>query len=390
MQPADARRTLGPFSGVLVVDLTHVLNGPFGTTILADLGARVIKVEPPGHGDDTRTYGPFLKGQSLYFSFINRGKESIVLDLKKDSDRAIFLTMIRRADVVTENYRAGTMDRLGFSYAALAKENPRLIYASSSGFGHSGPVESYAAYDTIVQAVSGLMSITGFPDGPPTRVGTSVSDLVAGTFMFSAIVSALYAREKTGQGAQIDIAMSDCTFAYLEQGLMEYVATGQAPSRIGNRHPMMTPFDSFEAEDGQFVIAVGNDRLYRQLCQAIGRRELATDERFLTNPDRLKNNVVLKQELERTLKTSPKDHWVKTLHAAGIPVAPIFNVKEAAEHPQIAARNMLIEAGGVRMPGNPIKISGFEDPKVRVGAPTLNEHGAALRKEFAPQTAAAV
>ena len=387
MRPTDARRVPGPLSGLLVVDLTHVLNGPFGTSILADLGARVIKVEPPGHGDDTRTYGPFVKDQSLYFSFINRAKESIVLNLKEDHDRAIFRNMVKRADVVTENFRAGTMDRLGLSFAELSKDNPRLIYASSSGFGHTGPADGYPAYDTVVQAVTGLMSITGFPDGPPTRVGTSVSDLVAGTFMFGGIVSALYAREKTGKGAQIDIAMSDCTFAFLEQALMHYVATGHAPPRIGNRHPMMTPFDSFEAADGQFVIAAGNDHLFQQLCHGIGRPELAADKKFLTNPDRLQNHEVLKQELELALKKSPKDHWVKALHAAGVPVAPIFDIKEAAEHPQIAARNMLIEAGGIRMPGNPIKISGYEDPKVRVGAPTLDQHGAALREEFAPQAA---
>jgi CoA:oxalate CoA-transferase len=279
------------------------------------------------------------------------------------------------------------MDKLGFSYEKLAKENPRLIYASSSGFGHSGPVESYPAYDTIVQAVAGLMSITGFADGPPTRVGTSVSDLIAGTFMFCGVVSALYAREKTGKGAQVDIAMSDCSFAYLEQALMHYVATGEPPPRIGNRHPIMTPFDTFEAADGQFVIAAGNDHLFKQLCDAIGRPELAADNRFLTNPDRLKNEALLKQELERALKKAPKDHWLKTIHAAGVPVAPILNVKEAAEHPQIAARNMLIESGGVRMPGNPVKISGYDDPKVRVGAPTLDQHGSALRLEFAPQAA---
>ena len=236
MQPADARRTPGPLSGLLVVDLTHVLNEPFGTTILADLGARVIKIEPPGHGDDTRTYGPFFKGQSLYFSFINRGKESIVPNLKQDQDRAIFRNMVRRADVVAENFRPGTMDKLGFSYAELSKDNPRLIYASSSGFGQTGPLRTYPAYDTIVQAMSGLMSITGFPDGPATRVGTSVSDLVAGVFMFCGIAAALYAREKTGKGAYIDVAMLDGTFSFLEQALMNHVATGEVPPRIGKRH----------------------------------------------------------------------------------------------------------------------------------------------------------
>jgi len=191
MPSSKSEKAAGPFTGLLVIDLTHVLNGPFGTTILSDLGARIIKIEPPGHGDDTRTYGPFVKDQSLYFSFVNRGKESITLNLKEDADRAIFLNMVRVADVVTENFRPGTMKRLGFSYEELSKINPRLIYASSSGFGQTGPLASYPAYDTIIQAMSGIMSMTGFPDGPPTRVGTSLSDLCGGVFMFCGIASAL-------------------------------------------------------------------------------------------------------------------------------------------------------------------------------------------------------
>ncbi len=228
MPSTQIERIAGPFSGLLVIDLTHVLNGPFGTTMLSDLGARVVKIEPPGHGDDTRTYGPFVDDQSLYFSFVNRGKESIVLNLKDDADRAIFLNMVGQADVLTENFRPGTMKHLDFSYEELAKINPRLIYASSSGFGQTGPLAGYPAYDTIVQAMSGIMSMTGFPDGPPTRVGTSLSDLCAGVFMFSGIASALYAREKSGKGAHVDVAMFDATIAFLEHGFMEYVATGKA------------------------------------------------------------------------------------------------------------------------------------------------------------------
>jgi CoA:oxalate CoA-transferase len=216
MPGPEPRRVAGPFSGLLVIDLTHVLNGPFGTTMLNDLGARVIKIEPPGHGDDTRTFGPFYKGQSLYCSFVNRGKESIVLNLKADADRALFLNMVRQADVLTENFRPGAMDRLGFSYDKLSKLNPRLIYASSTGFGQTGPLKTFPAYDTIIQAMSGLMSITGFPDGPPTRAGTSISDLVGGTFMFCGIASALYAREKTGKGCHVDVAMFDGTFSFFD------------------------------------------------------------------------------------------------------------------------------------------------------------------------------
>jgi CoA:oxalate CoA-transferase len=363
--------------------MTHVLNGPFGTTILADLGARVVKIEPPGHGDDTRTYGPYLAGQSLYFSFVNRGKESIVLDLKAPGDREIFLNMVQQADVLAENFRPGTMARLGFSYEVLSKHNPRLIYASSSGFGQTGPLTASPAYDTIIQAMSGIMSTTGFPDGPPTRVGTSLSDLAGGLFMFSGIASALYAREKTGKGAHVDIAMFDATLALLEHGFMEYVATGEVPQRVGNRHPFMAPFDVFASADGHFVICCGNDHLFRQLCNVIGRPELADDARFLENHNRMDNNAALKQELENTLKTQPSAHWLEIIHAAGVPVGPLLNVAEAAEHPQTKARNMLIEAGGVRMPGNPIKISGYDDPPVRVGAPALDQHGAALRREFA-------
>jgi len=373
----------GPFEGLLVIDLTHVLNGPFGTTMLTDLGARVVKIESPGHGDDTRTYGPYVDGQSLYFSFVNRGKESIVLDLKAPADREIFLNMVRQADVLAENFKPGTMKRLGFSYEDLETINPRLVYASSSGFGQTGPLAAFPAYDTIIQAMSGIMSETGFPNGPPTRVGTSLSDLCAGVFMFSGIASALYARERTGHGAHVDVAMFDATLAFLEHGFMTYVATGVAPERIGNRHPFVAPFDDFQAADRHFVICCGNDRLFSALCRVVGRPELATDARFVDNEGRMKNQAELKTELEREFKKRPADHWLAAIHEAGVPVAPILNVAEAAELPQTAARNMLIEAGGIRMPGNPIKISGYDDPHVRTGAPSLNQQGDALRAEFA-------
>ena len=382
-----SKRPEGPFSDVLVIDLTHVLNGPFGTNILTDLGARVIKVEQPGHGDDTRLLGPFVNDQSLYFSFVNRGKESIVLDLKADADRAVFLNMVKQADVLAENYRPGAMERLGFSYEALSEINPRLIYASSSGFGQTGPLASYPAYDTIVQAMSGIIDATGFPDGPPTRVGTSLSDLCGGVFMFSGIASALYDRERTGRGAHIDVAMFDATLAFLEHGFMSYVATGKAPGRIGNRHPYMAPFDVFQARDRQFVICAGNDGLFHKLCGAIARPDLLEDARFLSNKDRMANNAALRQELEATLSAQDAAHWLETIHAAGVPVGPLLDVAEAAALPQTAARNMVIEAGGVRMPGNPIKISTYADPAVRPGAPTLDQHGVLLRAEFGDASA---
>ncbi|HEY0145953.1 MAG TPA: CoA transferase, partial [Methylovirgula sp.] len=220
-------------------------------------------------------------------------------------------------------------------------------------------------------------------DGPPTRVGTSLSDLCAGLFMFGGIVSALFAREKSGRGAHIDVAMFDSTLAFLEHGFMEYVATGKSLGRIGNRHPFMAPFDVFASKDDDFVIAAGNDHLFAALCEAIGRPDLSRDSRFVSNEGRMENNAALKSELETALKKQPAAHWLKVIHGAGVPVAPILNVSESAEHPQTQARNMLIEAGGVRMTGNPIKISGYPDPHVREGAPTLNQHGDALRRELA-------
>ncbi len=380
--PLEANRS-GPFAGLLVIDLTHVLNGPFGTTLLADLGARVIKIEPPGHGDDTRTYGPFVNGQSLYFSFVNRGKESIVLNLKDAADKAILLEMVERADVLTESFRPGAMARLGLAYDDLAKLNPQLIYASSSGFGQTGPLAMYPAYDTIVQAMSGLMSMTGFPDGPPTRVGTSFADLCGGLFMFSGIASALYAREQTGRGAHVDIAMFDATLSFLEHGFMEFVATGQALSRIGNRHPFMTPFDIFHSADSDIAICCGNDKLFALLCDAIGKPGLINDGRFVSNISRTANHAALKRDLEAVLKAQPAAYWLAALHEAGVPVGPVFNMAEAIQHPQTKARNMLIEAGGVHMPGNPIKISSYPEPAARGAAPTLNQQGDALRHEFA-------
>jgi len=275
------------------------------------------------------------------------------------------------------------MDKLGFSYDELSKENPRLIFASSSGYGQTGPLTQSPAYDTVIQAMSGIMSVTGFPDGPATRVGTSMADLVAGVFLAIGVAAALHAREGTGKGARIDIAMFDSMLAFLEHGVMEYVATGKAPRRIGNRHPFMTPFDTFDASDRSFAICAGNDKLFAALCAAIGKPELTNEPRFKTNPDRMKNHDALRTELEAPLKKQPAEHWLKVIGDAGVPVAPILDVAAALEHPQTKARNMMIKAGGVRMPGNPVKIDGYDDPHERVGAPELDQHGAALRKEFA-------
>ena len=381
-KPSSDQRK-GPFDGLLVIDLTHVLNGPFGTTYLTDMGARVIKVETPGHGDDTRLEPPFLDNNSLYFNFVNRGKESIVLNLKDDNDLVVFRNMLKQADILTENFRPGVIERLGVSYEVLQTLNPRLIYASSSGFGHTGPLSDYPAYDTVVQAMSGLMYATGFPNSPPTRVGITISDLLGGIHLFAGVVTALYDREVTGKGARVDISMFDATLACMAQSFMAWSATGQAPQRTGNRHLYAAPFDVFAAADKHFVICCGNDHLFGKLCQAIDAPELVEDENFATDAARIANVDALKTELEQRLSRHQAHYWLTVLHEAGIPVGPILDIAEAVNLPQTRVRNMLITAGGIKMPGNPVKLAGYPDPETRPAAPELNQNGDQLRREFA-------
>ncbi len=379
-EPTSGKR---PLDGVLVLDLTRVLAGPFCTMLLGELGARVIKVERRGGGDPARGFGPFRDGRSLYFAFINRGKESIALDLKDGDDRALVARIAARADVLVENFRPGVLERLGLGYDALSGANPRLVYASASGFGQTGPWSGQPAYDTVIQAMSGLMSETGFPDGPPTLVGASIADLTTGVYTVAAIVTALYARERSGRGTRIDVAMLDTMLSYLEHGFMQLAASGRPPGRIGNRHPSITPFDTFATADRQIVICAGDERLFAKLCAALGRDDLAADARFAGNALRTENEPALKAEIERALRPRDADHWLATLTAAGIPCAPINDVATIAASPQVAARNMLVTAGGVAMPGNPMKLAGYADPPTRREAPSLDEHGSALRAEFA-------
>jgi len=379
-EPTSGKR---PLDGVLVLDLTRVLAGPFCTMLLGELGARVIKVERRGGGDPARGFGPFRDGRSLYFAFINRGKESIALDLKDGDDRALVARIAARADVLVENFRPGVLERLGLGYDVLSSANPRLVYASASGFGQTGPWSALPAYDTVIQAMSGLMSETGFPDGPPTRVGASIADLTTGVYTVAAIVTALYARERSGHGARIDIAMLDTMLSYLEHGFMQLAASGRPPGRIGNRHPSITPFDTFATADRQIVICAGDERLFAKLCTALDRADLPDDPRFADNARRTENEPALKAQLEQALSARGADAWLAVLTEAGIPCAPINDVATIAASPQVAARNMLVTAGGVAMPGNPMKLAGYADPATRVEAPTLDQHGSALRAEFA-------
>jgi CoA:oxalate CoA-transferase len=343
------------------VDLTRVLAGPYCTMVLADLGADVIKVERPGVGDDARHIGPFVNGVSAYFASLNRGKQSVALDLQAPEDRARFEALLEDADVLVENFRPGTMEKLGYGWDELHPRFPRLIYAAVSGFGHTGPLAPRPAYDMVVQAMGGIMSITGQPGGPPTRVGTSIGDVTAGLFTTIGVCSALYDRAQTGEAAKIDVAMLDCQVAILENAIARYVATGDVPEPLGARHPSITPFGVFEAADGHVVVAAGNNRLFRRLCRLIGRDELIADERFTTN----------------ALRAGTVESWLERLEEADIPCGPINDVAEVLAHPQVRARNMVVTVDderweGLEMAGNPIKSSRHPDPPTRGRVPDLD------------------
>lgn len=377
----------GPLADVTVLDLTRVLAGPYCTMVLADLGARVIKVERPGVGDDARAIGPFVKEKSAYFMSLNRGKESISLDLRDPADREIFEKLLPRADVLVENYRAGVMEKMGYGWETLHARHPRLIYAAASGFGHTGPYAGRPAYDLVAQGMGGLMSLTGQPGSEPTRVGTSIGDIAAGLFTAVGVNAALYHRQLTGEGTKIDVAMLDCQVALLENAIARYVATAQVPGPLGSRHPSITPFEAFACADGHLIIAAGNDGLFRKLCDVLGCPELTDAPRFCGNEARTRNADALKIAIEGVLRERTRADWLAALEAAGVPCGPINDVAEVMADPQVAARNMVIRvmdeaAGEISMPGNPIKLSAFEDPDTREPAPGLDRDRQRLLDEL--------
>jgi CoA:oxalate CoA-transferase len=377
----------GPLSGITIVDLSRILAGPYCTLLLAELGARVIKVEAPKTGDDARQYGPFTEGKSMYFASVNRGKESIALDLKASGDREIFERLLDKADAIVENFRPGTMERLGYGWDTLHPRYPRLIYAAASGFGHTGPYSHYPSYDMVVQGLGGIMSITGIPDGPLVRVGTSVGDLAGGLYTTIALNAALLHRERTGEATKVDVALFDCQLALLENAIMRYTTTGEIPGPMGARHPSITPFEAFTTKDGHIIIAAGNDGLWVKLTEALGHPELAQKPEYKTNPLRNQHQPQLKAELEAILSAATTEHWIGVLEAAGIPGGQVNNVEQALAHPQTAARNMLIEVddpvtGKLSLAGNPMKLSAFADPPTRAPAPDLDADRAKILKEL--------
>jgi crotonobetainyl-CoA:carnitine CoA-transferase CaiB-like acyl-CoA transferase len=366
-------------TGITVVDLTRVLSGPYCTMLLGDMGARVIKIEQPGRGDDTRAWGPpFVAGESTYFFSINRNKESITLDFKTSSGREILHRLIERADVLVENFRPGTLARLGLDYGSLRSRYPRLVYCSISGYGHSGPRSAQAGYDAVMQAEGGLMSVTGDAGGPPFRMGVAIADLTAGLLGVQGIALALFARERTGAGQFVDIALFDAVVSLLSYQASAHLNASFTPARMGNRHPQIAPYDIFPAGDGEFFLAVGNDDQFARLCTVAGLESLALDERFATNPARVTNYPQLRDRLAVALQDRTRAEWITALTAAGVPCGAVRDIPEVLEDPQVSARDMIAAvehatAGVVKVLGVPLKLSDTPG-SVRSGPPALGQH----------------
>ncbi|MFN2278652.1 MAG: CaiB/BaiF CoA transferase family protein [Candidatus Promineifilaceae bacterium] len=373
-------------AGLRVLDLTRVLVGPYTTMILADLGAEVIKVEFPGIGDDARHYPPHVNGESAYFMSLNRNKRSMTLNLKSEAGKLVFLDLVQKVDVLVENFRPGTMERLGLGYETLKEHNSGLIYAAASGFGQTGPYSGRPAYDGVVQAMGGIMSITGQPGGEPTRVGTSIGDIAAGLFAAVGILAAVIHRERTGEGQLVDVAMLDCQVALLENAIARYAAAGEIPGPIGNRHPSITPFEPFATSDGKLMVAAGNNVLWKKLCQALGSADLAEDPRFETNSARTENYEALRPLIAEPMAGKTTAEWVEILEDAGVPNGPINTVDRVVADPQVLAREMIVDvehpvSGLTKLPGIPIKMSATPG-KIDRPAPLLGQHTLEILREL--------
>jgi CoA:oxalate CoA-transferase len=375
-----------PLEGCLVLDLTRVLAGPYCTMVLGDLGARVIKIEVPGMGDDSRGYGPFQNGQSAYFMSINRNKQSMTLNLKTDEGKEIFESLLKQADVLVENFRPGTMEKLGYPFEVLKEINRKLVYTTVSGFGHTGPFNHKPAYDIIVQALGGMMSITGEEGGIPMKVGASIGDITAGLFAAIGTLGALTSVSKGREGQHVDISMLDSQVAILENAISRYFVGGEVPSPIGNRHPSITPFCSFPTSNGYIIVAIGNDSMWKKFCKLLNIEKIATDNRFMTNAARTSNWKELQVVFEPTFLQKTTEDWLNLLEEAGIPSGPIQSINQVVTHPQVLSRNMIIEvehpeAGVVKMAGNPIKFSDTACQDV-THSPLLGQHTEFILKEL--------
>lgn len=373
-----------PLEGIRVLDLTQAYSGPFCTMNLADHGAEVIKIEPPKTGDQTRGWGPMENDYSGYFAYINRNKKGMTLNLKSEEGKKIFTELLKTADVVCENYKVGVLERLGFSYDVMKEINPRIIYGSISGHGLTGDLATRPAYDIVAQAMSGMMSVTGFQDGPPCKIGPSVGDNYSGAYLCMGILMALYEREQTGVGRRIDVAMVDTLFSVMENFVVEYTIAGKTPHRAGNQDPSIAPFDSFHAKDGDFVMGCGTNKMFAELCGAMGREDLIEDPRFATNVARCENYLPdLKGIIEEWTTTKTVAEMEEIITGLKIPFGQILTIPEVSEHPQTKERNMLwnVYQPGmdreIRIPGTPVKIHGEEDV-CQKAAPQLGEDNAAI------------
>ncbi|MCL2564916.1 MAG: CoA transferase [Defluviitaleaceae bacterium] len=374
--------------GIKVVDLTRVLAGPYATTILADMGARVIHVEIPVTGDDSRGFGPYVNGESCYFMSLNRNKEGITLNMKSDEGKEILKKLIMDADILVENFKPGTMEKLGFGYEDVVKWRPDIIYAACSGYGHTGPFASRPAYDAVVQAMGGLMSITSHePGGEPTRVGASIGDILAGIFTSVGILAALHHKDKTGEGQKVDVGMLDCQVAILENAVIRYFATGVAPGPVGNRHASITPFEPFKCADGIYlVIAAGNDKLWATFCNLVKRVELIEDERFKTNALRTENHSQLKPIMDEIMGSKSSGEWMEIFESNDIPCTTINTIDKVINHPQVVAREMIAETyhpkvGVQKLANLPIKFSKTPGA-IYKAAPLLGEDNERILKEL--------
>ncbi len=375
-----------PLENIKILDLSRVLAGPFCTMILNDLGAEIIKVEVPETGDDSRGYGPFINGKSAYFISVNRGKKSISLNLKSEKGKKILLKLVKKTDVLVENFRPGTMEKLGLGYDFLKEVNPKLIYATTSGYGHTGPDSEKPGYDILVQA-AGVMGITGWPNMPPTRVGFSVGDLTGGLYLTIGTLTALYHRALTGEGQKIDISLLDCQVALLENAIMRYQVENKNPEPIGNRHPTITPFQAYKASDKYFVVGVGSESLWKTFCTAIQKEELTNHDLFATNKKRTENLVALNQILDKVFITKTADEWLGIIENAKVPCAPINTIDKLFEDKQLKARNMIVntndaKAGKLKLAGNPIKMSTIPESSDRNPAPEIGQDNDAVYSEL--------
>ncbi len=366
-----------PLTGITIVDLSRILAGPYCTMMLGDLGAEVLKVEPP-QGDDARGWGPpFVSGESAYFLAVNRNKKSVRVNLKTDGGRDLLHRLLGIADVLVENFRPGTMERLGVGYEQLRESYPKLVYCSISGYGHTGPLSERPGYDAIMQGEAGWMHLTGEPDGPPFKLGASLADIFTGMMAAQGITSALYERTHSGLGRKIDVALFDSVVASLCYQAQGFLLTGDEPHRLGNRHPSLTPYETFETSDGYVTVGVGNDVLWQRFCKAVDRPDL-DQPKFETNALRVENHKELKPLLDHLFNSAPTSVWLEKLASAGIPVGSVRSIAEVFSNPQIEPRRMLLEmehpaVGPMRVTGNPIKVHGC-DERTPLPPPLLGQH----------------